>query len=174
MIVRKGRTQQGGAFSDSQVAACAQATLQKPHNRATSRSAQKNVERRSKKDTESIKRSAALGHRRSKSLSNLNSFDLSSNPFTNTGPLRRSKQDHSSASCTALDLPLPSKPNTMSVLFEDDPTLNRQSLRVKENVAYTTALQDIDSRPQLPPPYTESDGQSHFYEQLDLVQISVQ
>ena len=167
MILTKGR---GGAFSDSQVAACAQATLQKPHRGMRSCNSQTAVERRPKKDSNAIKKSAALGYRRSKSMTNLNSFNSGNSPFT--GQMYPKNKDMT-ASCSALDLPLPSQPRRMSALFEDRQREKPGDyLRVNENVAYTT-VPDIDSRPPMPPPYTESDKQSHFYEQLDHVQITV-
>ena len=111
--------------------------------------------RRKKEDTEKIKRSLALGYRRSKSLSNLKSFDVDTNPFT--GQVRRHKPDFS-ASCSALDLPLPPKPVQMSTLYEDK-YRHSDFLSVNENVAYTTN--------ESPPPYSKNPQQSHVYEQID-------
>ena len=168
VIVRKG----GGNFSDHQVAACAMATVHKPPGRAHSSSAQKaEVTKRSKKDSDSLKRCAALGHRRSKSLNNLNIVGIETNPFP-SGQLRRHNNPSITASCSALDLPLPPKPHRMSTLYEDGEN-PRQSefLGVMQNVAYTTHS-DIDSRPPCPPPYSKSPQQSHLYEQLDLAASS--
>lgn len=166
VIVRKGR---GLAFSDRQIAACAQATVHKPPTgRARSSSAQAAVKKRTKKEKENIQRSLALGYRKSKSLTNLAAaaFDADSNPFT--GQVRRNNQSLS-ASCSALDLPLPPKPTSiqMSTLYEDQEQRKSAFLNV-QNVAYTTN-EELSCRPPHPPPYSETPAQGPVYEQLDLV-----
>ena len=168
VIVRTSRG--GGNFSDRQVAACAQATVRKPSSLARSTSAQTAVTRRSKKDSDSLKRCAALGYRHSKSLNNLNAIGFEMN--LSHGQLSHRNKPALSASCSALDLPLPRKPGRISTLYEDNEN-PRQSefLGVNQNVAYTTS-RDIDSRPPCPPPYSKSPQPSHLYEQLDLVHTS--
>ena len=163
MIVRKGR---GIAFSDHQIAACAQATVHKPPTRRVrSSSAQAPIKKRTKKEKENIQRSLALGYRKSKSLTNLAAaFDADTSPFT--GQLRRNHQSLS-ASCSALDLPLPPKPTQMSTLYEDQEPRKSAFLNV-QNVAYTTN-EELSSRPPCPPPYSEAPPQGPVYEQLDLV-----
>lgn len=167
IIVRKGR----GNFSDHQVAACAEATVNtKHHRRPRSSSDQQAYKKRPKKDSDSIKRSKALGYRRSKSLTNLNAFDVDTNPFT--GQVRRHKTEMT-ASCSALDLPLPLRPVRMSVLHEDDGCLKQQEfLSVNENVAYytTSVNMNIDNRPPYPPPYSKISQPGPVYEQLDYVE----
>ena len=167
VIVRKGR---GLAFSDRQIAACAQATVHKPPTgRARSSSAQAAaIKKRTKKDKENIQRSLALGYRKSKSLTNLAAaaFDVDTTPFSQQ--TRRNNQSLS-ASCSALDLPLPPKPTDirMSTLYEDQEQRKSAFLNV-QNVAYTTN-EELSSRPPCPPPYSEANPQGAVYEQLDLV-----
>ena len=166
IIVRKGR----GNFSDHQVAACAEATVRtRPHHRPRSSSDQQAYKKRPKKNSDSIKRSMALGYRRSKSLTNLNAFDVDTNPFT--GQVRCHKADMS-ASCSALDLPLPPRPVRMSVLYEEDGCRGQHELlSVNENVAYTTSVNmNIGNRPPYPPPYSKTPQPGPVYEQLDLVE----
>ena len=164
IIVRKGR----GHFTNHQVAACAQATVHtKPQHRSRSSSEQAAFNKRPKKNSDSIKRSMALGYRRSKSLSNLQAFDVDTNPFT--GQVRCHKADMT-ASCSALDLPLPPRPLRMSVLYEGDGH-HRELLSVNENVAYTTSVNaNIDFRPPCPPPYSKIPQPGPVYEQVDPVE----
>ena len=143
------------------MAACAQATIQKPHGRARSSSEQASITRRSKKSSDSVKKSMALGYRRSKSMTNLNAADVDTNPYT--GQVRRTNPSLN-ASISALDLPLPNKPMQMSTPYGHG---QNDFLSLDENVAYTTN-RDIDSRPPFPPPYSMSPPQSHLYEQLDV------
>ena len=110
----------------------------------------------------------ALGYRKSKSLTNLAAaaFDLDTNPF-GSERVRRNKQ-LMSASCSALDLPLPPKPIEMSTLYEDQEQRKSAFLNV-QNVAYTTNEElEVSSRPPCPPPYSAI-PQGPVYEQLDLV-----
>ena len=147
---------------------CAQATIHKPPaGRVRSSSAQAPVKKRTKKEKENIQRSLALGHRKSKSLTNLAAaaFDLDTNPFSEQ--VRRNKQSMS-ASCSALDLPLPPKPVKMSTLYED-PEQRKSAFLNVQNVAYTTNEElELSSRPPCPPPYSAT-PQGPVYEQLDLV-----
>lgn len=162
IIVRKGR----GIFSDNQVAACAQATIQRPQGRGRSRSSEGVIKKRTKKEKECHQRSLALGYRMSKSLSNLaatSSVDIT--PFTEQ--MRRDKLSMS-ASCSALDLPLPPRPKLMSTLYEDEEKRKSEFLNVR-NVAYTTN-DELSSRPPFPPPYSETVQPGPLYEQLDLVE----
>jgi hypothetical protein len=163
VIVRKGR---GLGFSDRQIAVCAQATVHKPPSgRVRSSSAQAPVRKRTKKDKDNIQRSLALGYRKSKSLTNLAAaaFDVDTSPFSEQ--VRRNKKSMT-ASCSALDLPLPPKPIRMSTLYEDQEQRKSAFLNV-QNVAYTTN-EELSSRPPCPPPYSVT-PQAPVYEQLDLV-----
>ena len=147
---------------------CAQATVQKPPGRVRSSSAQAPVKKRTKKEKENIQRSLALGFRKSKSLTNLAAaaFDLDTNPF-GSEQVRRNKKSMT-ASCSALDLPLPPRPVKMSTLYEDQDQRKSAFLNV-QNVAYTTNEElEVSSRPPCPPPYSAT-PQGPVYEQLDLV-----
>lgn len=160
------------------MAACAQATIQKPHHgraRLSSKQAPITSKKKTKRSSDSEKKGMALGYRCTKSMTNLSTPEFDTNLF--------SEQAHGQAgyivpkmraSCSALDQPLPQpqKPVQTSTLFgyKEQPCGQNELFRLEANVAYTTNHAQITSSPLSPPLCVNSplSLQSHYYEQVDV------